>query len=243
MDYSIVNTWPVENALRPIFRKKCLLGKKTFYPKKWFRPTKELEDSYTEILEELNKMMKRVDDFPVFQHISPDQLYVSDDDKWKMFFLKGGNIRFERNCEQFPVTMNILDKYPEIVSAYFSVLGPKKMLNPHRGPWSGVLRMHMGMHIPTEGNGCLLVCNKEEYYWREGKVVVFDDTYEHFAANYTDRNRVILFLDIMRPLPWFWDKVNRFVVWCARFIPYFRTPIKRHKEWEKVFYDGGSGSK
>ena len=139
--------------------------------------------------------------------------------------------------------MNILDKYPEIVSAYFSVLGPEKMINPHRGPWSGVLRMHMGMHIPTEGNGCLLVCNKEEYRWSEGKVVVFDDTYEHFAANYTDRNRGILFLDIMRPLPWFWDKVNRFVVWCARFLPYFRTPLKRHKQWEQVFYDGGSRSK
>lgn len=66
MDYSLVNTWFIENALRPVFRRKCLLGKKTFYPKKWFRPTKELEDSYNEILEELNKMMKRVDDFLFF---------------------------------------------------------------------------------------------------------------------------------------------------------------------------------
>ena len=69
MEYSLINTWPVENALRPIFRRKCLLGKKTFYPKKWFRPTKELEDSYTDILEELNKMMKRVNDFPVALYI------------------------------------------------------------------------------------------------------------------------------------------------------------------------------
>ena len=72
-------------------------------------------------------------------------------------------------------------------------------------------------------------------------MVVFDDTYEHFAVNYTEKNRVILFLDIMRPLPWFWDRLNRFIVWCARFLPYFRIPLKRHKEWEKVFYDGGDG--
>lgn len=60
-----------------------------------------------------------------------------------MFFLKAGNIKFKKNCEQFPVTMSILDKYPEIVSAYFSVLGANKALMPHCGPWSGVLRMHM----------------------------------------------------------------------------------------------------
>ena len=36
--------------------------------------------------------------------------------------------------------------------------------------------------------------------WREGGSLVFDDTYEHEAWNETDETRVVLFLDVVRPL-------------------------------------------
>jgi beta-hydroxylase len=96
--------------------------------------------------------------------------------------------------------------------------------------------MHLGLQIPTDGNGCALVVDKREYRWEEGKAVVFDDTYEHFAVNMTDNTRIVLFLDYMRPLPWPLSWVNHFVVYAARFLPYFKEPIRRHKEWEKEFY-------
>jgi len=116
------------------------------------------------------------------------------------------------------------------------VIGPRKMLMPHEGPWCGILRVHLGLDIPTEGKGCVLVVNKEEYRWEEGRAVVFDDTYEHMAVNMTNRNRVVLFLDYMRPLPAPLSWLNHFVVYAARFMDYFKEPIKRHKEWEKQFY-------
>ena len=154
----------------------------------------------------------------------------------KMFFLKAGKIRFDRNCQEFPETMKIIDAEKNLISAYFSVIGPRKMLMPHEGPWCGVLRVHLGLDIPTEGKGCVLVVNKQEYRWEEGKAVVFDDTYEHMAVNMTNRNRVVLFLDYMRPLPAPLSWLNHFVVYMARFMDYFKEPIKRHKEWEKQFY-------
>ena len=236
---ALVNTWPVERLFRPIFRKKSLVGNNVYFDKKDFPITKVLEDNYAVIKAELEPLMRRVVDFAPFQDISPDQIYISNDDKWKMFFLKAATIRFKKNCAQMPKTMAILDQCRNIVSAYFSVLGPHKMLMPHEGPWCGVIRIHLGMQIPRQGKGCVLVCDEQEYRWEEGKTVVFDDTYEHIAVNMTDSNRVVLFLDYMRPLPWPWSWLNWLVVKSARFLPYFRIPIRRHKAWEQRFYGQG----
>ena len=45
--------------------------------------------------------------------------------------------------------------------------------------------------------------------WREGKSLVFDDTYEHEAWNETDATRVVLFLDVVRPLRQPMQRVQR----------------------------------
>ena len=231
-----VNGWMIEKAFRPLFRRFSKLGNRVYFDNKDFPITKVLEDNYALIKSEFQKIQARVGDFAPFQTISPDQIYISNDDKWKMFFLKAGTIRFERNCQEFPETMKIIDAEKNLVSAYFSVIGPRKMLRPHEGPWCGVLRIHLGIQVPTDGEGCALVVNQEEYRWEEGKTVVFDDTYEHLAVNMTDHSRVVLFLDYMRPLPWPLSWMNRLVVYAARFLPYFKEPIRRHKEWEKTFY-------
>mgnify|MGYP003631708978 FL=1 len=231
-----INGWYIEKYMRPIFRKKSLVGNSPYFKKEQFPITKDLEKAFPIIRKELDVMMKRVDDFAPFHEISPDQLYISNDDKWKMFFLKAGTVKFKKNCKQFPKTIKVLEKDKNIVSAYFSVLGPNKMLMPHEGPWCGIIRIHLGLIIPKDGDGCVLICDKKEYRWEEGKCVVFDDTYEHLAVNMTDNNRVVLFLDYMRPLPKFWSFINWCIVKSARLIPYFRTPIKRHKIWEKEFY-------
>jgi beta-hydroxylase len=137
--------------------------------------------------------------------------------------------------------MEVLDRHKNIVSAYFSVIGPNKMLMPHEGPWCGVIRIHLAMVVPSDGDS-ILVCNEKEYRWKEGETVVFDDTYEHFAVNLSNNNRVVLFLDYMRPLPKPWNWINWLILKSARLVPYFREPIKRHKEWEKSFYGLGESN-
>jgi len=234
----IINEYRVEKLFRPVFRRKSLAGDNDFFDKKDFPVTQELEDNYEVILAELKPLMERVADFAPFQDISPDQVYISNDEKWKMFFLKAGTYRFKRNCEQVPKTMEILDSNRNIVSAYFSVIGPNKMLMPHEGPWCGIIRIHLGMMIPADGES-ILVCNKKEYRWKNGEAVVFDDTYEHFAVNLSNNNRVVLFIDYMRPLPVPWNWINWLILKAARWVPYFREPVKRHKEWEKKFYRTG----
>jgi len=236
-----VNVWhgkvdAIERWLRPLFRRHSRLGGPAYFDIKDFPVAKTLSESHSVIRAEFDKARVRMDDFPLFQDISPEQVYISNDDKWKMFFLKSNNIRFEKNCEQFPETMKAVDSDPSIVSAYFSILDSNKMLVPHEGPWSGVLRMHLGVDIPTDGEGCTLSVRGEQYQWKDGEVVVFDDTYEHFAINLTDHPRVVLFMDYMRPLPWPLHAFNKFCIYIGRFFPYYKVPLTRHKEWEKKFY-------
>lgn len=231
-----VKGYMIDTVLRPFFRRFSTFGDKVFFENKDFPFTEVLEENYDVIKAEFERMQDRLNEFTPFQEISPDQTYISNDDKWKMFFLKAGNVRFKRNCQEFPETMRILDSEKNVVSAYFSVIGPNKMLMPHNGPWCGVLRIHMGIQVPTDGKGCVLVVDQKEYRWQEGKAVVFDDTYEHFAVNMTNGYRIVLFLDYLRPLPMPLRWVNRLVLYIAKFLPYFKEPIRRHKKWEERFY-------
>lgn len=126
-----VNAWhgkidAIERWLRPLFRRHSRLGGPAYFDIKDFPVAKTLSESHSVIRAEFDKARVRMDDFPLFQNISPEQVYISNDDKWKMFFLKSNNIRFEKNCEQFPETMKAVDSDPSIVSAYFPYWTPTR---------------------------------------------------------------------------------------------------------------------
>ena len=78
----------------------------------------------------------------------------------------------------------------------------------------------------------------KKYYWKNGEVVFFDDTYEHEAFNNTDKIRVVLFMDILRPMKFPFNLINKFLIFVVRFLPYVTIPLQRHRDWEKVFHRG-----
>ena len=152
-----------------------------------------------------------------------------------MFFLRGAGMTFKKNAANFPVLMKVLNRHKSVVSAYLSVLGPDKALNPHEGPWAGVLRMHMGLIIP-DPEKCHINVEGDKYHWRNGKVVLFDDTYNHYAVNETDQLRVILFLDYMRPMKFPYNLFNWTVMKASWAFPYIWRPLLRHRRWSRKFY-------
>jgi ornithine lipid ester-linked acyl 2-hydroxylase len=151
-----VSTLFIEQSLKKHFHKHSLLGDKKYFDPYLVPVAKELEDSFPLIQAELKAILKRYDEFANFQDISPDQTYISNDDRWRMFFFKAANVNFGRNQEFAPELFKILNRHREVISAYISVLGPRKMLMPHQGPWSGVLRMHLGVVIPGHKE-CVLI--------------------------------------------------------------------------------------
>ena len=221
------------------FHSSCLIGDMPFFDKHLFRGTKEFESSHDLIKKEVVELLKRYDELAPFQTMSPDQELLTREDNWKFFFLKCAAFRFKKNISLMPDTMRTVDRYPEIVSAYLSILAPGASLPPHRGPWSGILRVHLGVIIPPpnkDGGGPHILVDGEQYDWKEGEVVFFDDTYEHMAFNPTHYHRVVLFMDILRPMSAPWHQLNKFILSCVWMFPYFWIPYFRHKKWEKKFH-------
>lgn len=230
---SIVD-WVAKKLFVPM-REANLLGQGRFFDPDQLAITHELRKNFPLVQAELLEVLKRRDDFAPFQTISPHQTAISNDDKWKMFFFKGLGHVFKRNADQIPITMGIISRHPYVLSAYLSVLGPRKFLNPHHGPTSAILRYHLGIDIPP-GGLCTLVVDGEERKWTNGGFVLFDDTFEHFAVNESHQSRAILFMDVLRPMPPFWTAVAKAMILITRLLPYFKEPLKRHKVWERGFY-------
>ena len=81
----------------------------------------------------------------------------------------------------------------------FSILEPGKHLPPHRGPYNGVLRLHLGLIVPEPREQLGIRVENQVYRWQEGEAVIFDDAYEHEAWNKTPQTRVVLFVDFVKP--------------------------------------------
>ena len=232
-----MNTLFIERILQPLYKRFSIWGDHPVQPAALYLGTKDLERNFNIIRSEYDEIIKRYDDFAPFQDISPHQTYISNDDKWRLFFLKGAGIWFPKNCEQMPKTAEIIRRNKEIVSAYVSILGPRKKLNPHAGPYSGVLRLHLALDIPHRQR-CYIDVDRQRVHWAEGQCILFDDTYMHSAVNNTDEIRAVLFIDILRPLPFPLHLVNLAMLRMARLFSYVRIPLANHKKWQKVFYDG-----
>ncbi|KAI9015584.1 Aspartyl/Asparaginyl beta-hydroxylase-domain-containing protein [Hyaloraphidium curvatum] len=118
---------------------------------------------------------------------------------WRTLFLRMGGKDVKANRERLPALAALLDGMPEVYNAFFSILMPGTSLAPHRGYFKGFLRYHLGMVVPEPDLATLIVGGKR-YHWREGEGVLFDDMYIHAVENRCTKPRIVLFLDVVRPL-------------------------------------------
>ncbi len=191
-------------------------GHGPFFDPGGFAWVPKLESSWKTIRAELEKILEHKERLPNFQDISRDQITITQDNAWKTFFLYGFGYRQDRNCGLCPQTARLVAQVPGMLTAFFSILEPGKHIPPHRGPYKGILRYHLGLIVPEPVACCRLRVGDQYRTWREGGSLVFDDTYEHEVWNDTDGLRVVLFLDVVRRLPapvsWF----NRFIIAAIR---------------------------
>ena len=78
----------------------------------------------------------------------------------------------------------------------FFVFTPGTHLLPHRGVTNVRVVAHLPLIVPEN---CQLVVGGQPHRWQEGRVVVFDDTYEHEAWNRSGETRVVLIFDLWSP--------------------------------------------
>ena len=122
---------------------------------------------------------------------------------WDAFFFYRHGERFNKNHDRCPETSaalesielcRISDQAPEIC---FSVLGPGTQIMPHFGVSNVRLVMHLPLLIP--GDCALNLIDAGEHHWQEGKLMMFDDTFQHEAWNRSDSPRIILLMDCWNP--------------------------------------------
>ena len=203
-----------------------------------------LEAAYPAIRAELDDVLTYRDDLPNFQDISVDQASITDDDGWKTYFFFGYGFRSEANCRRCPQTTALLDGIPGLTTAFFSILSPHKKIGSHRGPWRGVLRYHLALKVPEPAEAAGISVGGEVAHWEEGRSLLFDDGYEHHAWNDTDGVRVVLFVDVVRPLRSPARQVNAALIRAIAHSPYIRDARNRHDAWEERFQKlraGGGG--
>jgi beta-hydroxylase len=122
-----------------------------------------------------------------------------------------------------------------MTTALFSILLPGARLPPHRGPWKGFLRYHLGLMVPAASDQCGIAVDGQLAHWQEGKSLLFDDTYEHRVWNDTLETRVVLFLDVVRPCRFPGSWINQAVIRGTALTPFVRDSIRRHRAWEMRF--------
>jgi beta-hydroxylase len=222
-------------ALERLIAKYSLIGDKTFFDPQQFAWTAELEANWRVMRKDLEEILKYHEVLPNFQDISIDQARLSQDDKWKTFFLYAFGLRSEKNCARCPGTTRLIEKVPGMKTAFFSILAPHKHIPEHRGPFKGVLRYHLGLIVPEPRTACRIRVGSDIAHWEEGKSLVFDDTYYHEVWNDTEGMRAVLFMDVARPLRFPVSLLNKFIIWAVSLSAYVQDAKKREEEWEKRF--------
>ena len=121
---------------------------------------------------------------------------------WNGYYFYRHGERREENCATCPRTAAALDALPLIrirehgPEVMFSVFTAGTHLLPHRGVTNARAVSHLPLIVPPD---CALSVGGEVHAWREGRVLVFDDTYEHEAWNRSGRVRVVLIADVWNP--------------------------------------------
>lgn len=189
------------------------VGAGTFFDASLFPWSKELEENWEIIRQELDAVLKNHDDIPSPHEISSENDLISNDKRWKTYLFYVYSHKVEENLKECPETARLLANIPGMTTAFFSILAPYKMIPKHRGPYNGVIRYHLGLKVPQAKEHCKIFVDADEGHWEEGKALIFDDSYIHHVWNATNEERVVLFLDVIRPLPFPLSLINRLIIY------------------------------
>ncbi|HEX7374697.1 MAG TPA: aspartyl/asparaginyl beta-hydroxylase domain-containing protein [Steroidobacteraceae bacterium] len=193
----------------------------------------QLEGDWRAIRAELEHLLEHPEDIPAFHQISPDQKRISKGDNWKTFAFRVYGRRVDENCALCPRTAAAIERLPGVRTAMFSILKPRYRIAPHKGPTRAVIRAHLGLIVPEDWQNVWIRVDTERLHWREGRVILFDDTYEHEVHNDTDQLRAVLFLDIDRPMDAVGTLFNRVLMRLIQASPYVKQPLRNLARWDR----------
>ena len=186
------------------------LPQRPFYERGEFDWVSELEATTGDIRAELESLLSSsAAEFSPYIEADADRsggtapnAHLAGDVSWSAYHLLRGGEPVEGHAEQFPLTLAALDKLPmprmagRAPMALLSMLKPGAHIRPHHGLFNFRLICHLPLIAPP---GCALRVGNHQREWREGELMIFDDSMEHEARNQSNSQRVILLFEIWRP--------------------------------------------
>ncbi|XP_069321672.1 aspartyl/asparaginyl beta-hydroxylase isoform X11 [Eulemur rufifrons] len=171
----------------------------------WWTPK---ETGYTDLVKSLERHWKLIRDEGLAVMDKAKGLFLPEDENlrekgdWSQFTLWQQGRKNENACKGAPKTCTLLEKFPETTGCRrgqikYSIMHPGTHVWPHTGPTNCRLRMHLGLVIPKEG--CRIRCANETKTWEEGKVLIFDDSFEHEVWQDASSFRLIFIVDVWHP--------------------------------------------
>jgi aspartyl/asparaginyl beta-hydroxylase (cupin superfamily) len=178
-----------------------------FYDRRLFPWTEKLARKTGLIRDELRAILSSANAFvPYIQRAAHrpafDPRGLLDNPDWGAFHLVKSGAEVAENAARCPHTLAALRDVPlceiegRTPTVLFSLLRPGAHILPHHGFMNTRLICHLPLIVPP---GCALRVGNETRPWREGEIVIFDDTIEHEAWNPTQELRVVLIFDVWRP--------------------------------------------
>jgi len=125
-----------------------------------------------------------------------------DRGRWDNIFLTNvrgrRNPEFEADCRSTYAVIAGLPLCTNFGFAFFSETAPGTHIKPHTGGSNLRLRYHLPLDVPEPEHNRMRVAQKTRC-WEEGKVLVFDDSFEHEVWNDGRRSRALLIVDLWHP--------------------------------------------
>lgn len=189
-----------------------------------------VDTAFEVIREEAQAVLADRRSVPVYHEVDPEQHCISavTPHDWRVYYLWIMGLRAEPNATRCPRTTAALERVPGLFQAHFSVLDPGKSIPAHRGPYAGYLRYHLALEVPAADPPRLRVADRV-HTWREGESLLFDDSHEHEVVNTATERRVVLIVDIARPMPRGQRLAHRVATRVAREV-YGKNVLRRARE-------------
>lgn len=215
------------NALMYIFSKQ---PSRPFYDREDFKEMDLIKENWQVIKQEGEKLF---DEGYIREAIGGNEAGFGSFFKrgWKRFYLTWNRDTLPSAEDLCPKTLALVRQIPLIKSALFTRLPAHSHLNPHRDPFAGTLRYHLGLVTPNSDK-CAIYVDEQVQPWYDGQDFIFDETFIHYVINDTDDYRLIFFCDLDRPLKEPMYTINQ---WVSNVLAFLTTPQNIEGEYVGFF--------
>ena len=195
------------NVLRQTRQKPTTLFVHGMFSSPWFNDEIFCGSALAAFADIKNQQIIRQEFFQVFGHLHEGWFKnTTPDGDWFVFHLFNQGVGVEENCGKCPQTLALLDSVELFMgncafgNALFSVLLPGTHISRYYGPTNCRVRCHVPIVVPQ--GACAIVVDGDKRHWKEGKLMLFDDSFLHEAWHQGGDSmgpRVVLMLDLWHP--------------------------------------------